>query len=555
MTQYLRSPLTYPPNSAIPIQRLLTDRDPTPNDINFLSGDEWLNTATKTWWKLSVVSMGSAFWEKIGIGTSTGWVASLTGTSSSPFVFPDVNNNIQLFGESGQINIVAGASVLTFSLPNPINTGVVNATNFNTRNAPGFLSLTNNIISTNHSSGGGNTTLILQPEGTGAVEAQTSLFKTDASLPGGLVNIEVLNSDNTNSASNASFKAVTGGTSGGNPFIDFLVTGSQEYVMGINQANGSAFTLTSGSSFGGTPLFNISPSGASNFYGSFTAPSFVTTTVNALTLAANAVTATGSATNIPINLVSKGTGQVVDSRSVNSLNSFQVVNSNTGSAASASVLVSTASTTTGNAFVDFVANSTEFVMGINNTDADAFTLSQGAVLGTNNLIRAVPATLVTDYQNQPAFLAYLSTNATNATGAGITYTIIFDTLATWSQNQNNFSFGYNTNNGTYTAIQTGIYNFSFQVEVSNAATATQLECFINITGLPVSPVPITQYRAFNNGVIPSGGAQSVVLSTLVYMTTGSIASFDVLVGGLVGNTATVVGDTKPLTYVCAYKVA
>lgn len=75
---------------------------------------------------------------------------------------------------------------------------------------------------------------------------------------------------------------------------------------------------------------------------------------------------------------------------------------------------------------------------------------------------------------QPAFLAYKSSNTTNATGDGTVFTVIFDTSVF------NRSSSYATGTGVFTAPVTGIYHFDFNCSVFGEGAA-HTQGFFNIT--------------------------------------------------------------------------
>ena len=81
----------------------------------------------------------------------------------------------------------------------------------------------------------------------------------------------------------------------------------------------------------------------------------------------------------------------------------------------------------GDSFVQFDINTTgEFRVGVDDDASDAFKISQGSALGTNDTF------IITDQGEitkplQPAFLATIETQQTDVTGASVSVNVVFDT--------------------------------------------------------------------------------------------------------------------------------
>src|SRR5690349_8738436 len=109
----------------------------------------------------------------------------------------------------------------------------------------------------------------------------------------------------------------------------------------------------------------------------------------------------------------------------------------------------------GNSSVQFSINGTpEFIIGADGSASNAFKISQGSALGTNDTL-----VMTTSGQQtlplQPAFLAYLASTDSNVTGDGTGYTLGTNVAFTEIFDQGN---NFNTN-GTFTAPVTGRYFF------------------------------------------------------------------------------------------------
>lgn len=99
-----------------------------------------------------------------------------------------------------------------------------------------------------------------------------------------------------------------------------------------------------------------------------------------------------------------------------------------------------------------------FGMGVDDTDGDAFKISLGSTLGSNDVIK-IAATGEVTKPLQPSFYAYLGSDDANVTGDGTNYTIGTNTALTEVYDINS---DFNTN-GTFTAPVTGTYEFSLCV--------------------------------------------------------------------------------------------
>ena len=84
----------------------------------------------------------------------------------------------------------------------------------------------------------------------------------------------------------------------------------------------------------------------------------------------------------------------------------------------------------GDSYVQFNINTTgEFRIGVDDNDGDAFVVSQGSALGTNNTYRIDASTGIVTLPLQPAFVAKLNTE-NNVTGDGTVHTFGTTTATT-----------------------------------------------------------------------------------------------------------------------------
>lgn len=167
------------------------------------------------------------------------------------------------------------------------------------------------------------------------------------------VTVEVTNSDNTNAASRAGFEVATGGTSSGDPYVNFLISGGQSFTMGIdNSATNDDFVISDAATLGTNNRISID--------GSSGDVSIPTSDL--------AVTRAG------------GAGTAVQASVINT--------DNTNADSPAVVAVTSGGTSGGDAYASFlVTGGQQFCVGIDNsTTNDDFVISDGAAPGTGNRI-------------------------------------------------------------------------------------------------------------------------------------------------------------------------
>lgn len=142
-------------------------------------------------------------------------------------------------------------------------------------------------------------------------------------------------------------------------------------------------------------------------------------------------------------------------------NTLNITNSSNTASSSARKKISVGGSSASDPSIDFnISGTTDWSLGIDNSDSDNFKLSQSNSLGSNDTIVCTQNGEVL-FPRNPAFLAYVSSNIPNVTGDGTRYTVIFDT--------EDFDIGANYNNstGVFTAPVEGIYKFCTGVEAYN----------------------------------------------------------------------------------------
>lgn len=90
-------------------------------------------------------------------------------------------------------------------------------------------------------------------------KANLTLSRADA---GNTVSLRVLNTDNANGASHASIILGAGGASGGDPFVNYSISGGQQWSEGIDRSDAFKYKISEAASLGTSDAFIITPGGA-----------------------------------------------------------------------------------------------------------------------------------------------------------------------------------------------------------------------------------------------------------------------------------------------------
>lgn len=130
-----------------------------------------------------------------------------------------------------------------------------------------------------------NGPITLAPNGTGTTTVSNGGILVSGgdvinahSDAGADVTVEVTNSDNTSVASRAGFEVATGGTSAGDPYINFLISGGQSFTMGIdNSSTNDDFVISDSAALGTTDRLVIDGStGDTSITGNLALPTAAT---------------------------------------------------------------------------------------------------------------------------------------------------------------------------------------------------------------------------------------------------------------------------------------
>lgn len=144
MTAFTTSTLNYPQLANTPIKRVRTTRDPLTSDrFNYILGDEWLNTSTFEWFKLSGLTATAAKWLPL---SGTNVPTTFTG-NSGPGAVPAANI-LQIIGGTGATTTASGNTVTI-----DVSMSSLNYTNVDSGMSPYTVLVSDNYISVDCSGG------------------------------------------------------------------------------------------------------------------------------------------------------------------------------------------------------------------------------------------------------------------------------------------------------------------------------------------------------------------------------------------------------------------
>lgn len=332
---------------------------------------------------------------------------------------------------------------------------------------------------------------------------------------------------------------------------DFLlaVTGSVASIVNlqncyINCLNNTSISYTSSSSSSRINLFNcignigttgityIVSTGAgqvtfnrcklANTGAATTASSTSACTINFLQCEMNFALSTSSSGAIGIyNTIQDCTGINTTGVTLAGTGSCAIENSSVKSGTASAISIGTG--TTGNIYnVEISSSNTNAITGAGTLNYASVTFSgSSSTMNTTTQAGFTTRPGITRSAHQPAFTAYLSTNASNVTGDGTQYTVIFDTAIT---NQGN---NYNVSNGIFTAPVTGLYQFTSTIFWNNVEGSAATGMIVAFAGSRYS------YRGtqFNELTSTSTTPNCQTISGLIQMTASDTMSISVFVTG------------------------
>jgi len=189
--------------------------------------------------------------------------AALVYNSSGDFILTDGSisstNTPAIDGTGSGTITLAGISFThddTFSSSLTLSGGTDTSGSFETLDQAAGLTISGNDIDADGSDA--NISITVSPKGTGDFVVDVGDIQDTAgdiiatrSSAGGDVTVEATNSDNTNVASRGGFEAAVGGTSAGDPYVNFLISGGQTFTMGIdNSSTNDDFVISDNATLG-----------------------------------------------------------------------------------------------------------------------------------------------------------------------------------------------------------------------------------------------------------------------------------------------------------------
>lgn len=211
-------------------------RAPASNDKGYPIGQQWINEVADTIYELSSVSNNSANWQLLGgASADVNTLSGDTGTASP------AAGNIQIGGTVNQIVTSAAGSTVTVALTDDVivNNSII-ADNFLTSNAVSGVEIIDNVIAS--IGAGANVDLFVGAKGTGLVVDNRTVI-------GNSLTHIIQNDDNTNAASDATLHLVSGGASGGSPYLYYAIDALNDWTSGIDNADADCYAVARGLGF------------------------------------------------------------------------------------------------------------------------------------------------------------------------------------------------------------------------------------------------------------------------------------------------------------------
>lgn len=364
---------------------------------------------------------------------------------------------------------------------------------------------------------------------------KTGTYTFNGITSGSLTTILLTHPSNT-AGSKAYYQARVAGSTADDAYYVAQITGVQSWAWGLDNSDSDKWILSANNTLGTNNAIEVS-----------TTETTITNQLNVDNLRLDGNTLSSTDTNGNINLTPDGTGLVQTSVS-SSGNTVQwsVANNDTTAAVDSSANISISSRPEGTgdpSLTVTVAATRSYCFGVDNSDSDSLkinTLTAGGVrpsTGTNQwkMTTAGECTMPL----QPAFLAYLGTSDTNATGNGATYTLGGGNALTEVFDQGS-DF---VTTGTFTAPVTGRYCLSTRITSEGHSVSTTYDIRIVTSNRTYLFTRILLANAYN---------QTMAVSDICDMDAADTATFQYIVSGEAGNTVDIFGNANAYTDCSGY---
>jgi hypothetical protein len=242
---------------------IVAQRAPTSTDKNYPIGQVWVDKPSQVAYILTTVTSGAPVWSLAASGT--GDLETLTGDSGTA---SPSSGNIQIAGGTNITTSGSGAIVTVGTDAAATFATSVSSASFDTTDAAAGVTITSSDIDADGTDA--DISITVTPKGTGDFVVDLGDIQNTSgdiiathSSAGADVTLEATNSDNTDPASRAGVELAVGGTSAGDPYANFLISGGQTYSIGIdNSSTNDDFVLSNSAALGTSNVISID--GSSN---------------------------------------------------------------------------------------------------------------------------------------------------------------------------------------------------------------------------------------------------------------------------------------------------
>lgn len=230
-------------NTGAQVVNILSGATPGANTtLNIMGGAGTAGTQT-----FNLLASGATRAGAVNIGTGAAAHVISVGSSSAGAITVDSAAGISLDAATASNFTVTGSGIdLTLasvggSVAISSNEAVATAIGLTASDAAGGITLT---------------------AGTGDINLSSIDVIQSLSSAGNDLTYQVTNSDNTNGASRAGLELATGGTSSGDPYINFLVSGAGVFTMGIDNSASDNFVWSASTALGTSDVLTLTSAGA-----------------------------------------------------------------------------------------------------------------------------------------------------------------------------------------------------------------------------------------------------------------------------------------------------